>query len=152
MTDRAPAVARPGDGTEVLHGAGDHYTFRLTGEDTDGQYFTMEGVVPPGGGPPPHIQTREEESFYILEGEITFWAGGERISGTAGSWFNIPKGVVHNFKNETDETARLLIFFAPAGIEQAFREMVTDAENPAHIAAVGRKYGIDFLDGDETLD
>jgi len=46
----------------------------------------------------------------------------------------------------------LLIFFAPAGIEQAFREMVTDAENPAHIAAVGRKYGTDFLEGDETPD
>ncbi len=146
MTDRKAAVARPGDGTEVLHGAGDHYTFRLTGEDTDGQYFSMEGVVPPGGGPPPHVQTREEEAFYVLEGEVTFWADGKRIAGTTGSWINIPKGVVHNFRNETDRTARLLIFFAPAGIEQAFREMVTDADNPGHIAAVGRKYGMEFVD------
>ncbi len=144
MAPRTPAVARPGDGTEIIHGAGDEYTFRLTGDDTDGEYFVMEGLVPPGGGPPPHVQTREEEAFYILEGEVTFYADGEQIDGTTGSWVNIPKGVRHNFRNETDTTARLLIFFAPAGIERAFREMGTDAQNPAHIAAVGKKYGLDF--------
>ena len=83
MTDRTPAVARPGDGTEVLHGAGDHYTFRLTGDDTDGQYFTMEGVVPPGGGRHPTFR-RERKN------RSTSWKARSRSGLTASASQALP--------------------------------------------------------------
>ena len=51
---------------------GDVYRFLATGEDTNGKYALIEALVGPGGGPPPHVHSREEEGFYILEGEITF--------------------------------------------------------------------------------
>jgi mannose-6-phosphate isomerase-like protein (cupin superfamily) len=56
---------------------GDVYRFLATSEDTDGKYALWEAVVPPGGGPPPHVRSRKEESFCVLEGEITFTVSGE---------------------------------------------------------------------------
>jgi mannose-6-phosphate isomerase-like protein (cupin superfamily) len=50
---------------------GDVYRFLATGEDTNGKYALFEAIVPPGGGPPPHVHSREEEGFYILEGGAT---------------------------------------------------------------------------------
>ncbi len=49
-----------------------------------GQYALWEAIVPPGGGPPPHTHSREEEGFYVLEGEITFYVEGQPFVATAG--------------------------------------------------------------------
>ena len=69
-------VVRPGEGKRIAV-AGDLYTFLAEGEDTSKSYALWEAVVPPGGGPPPHIQGREDEGFYVLEGEISFVANGK---------------------------------------------------------------------------
>ena len=58
---------------------GDVYRFLATGEDTNGKYALWEAIVPPGGGPPPHVHSREEEGFYVLEGEITVQVGDKRL-------------------------------------------------------------------------
>ena len=47
---------------------GDRYTIKCSGNDTSGAYAMMEAIVPPGHGPPPHIHSREDEAFYVLEG------------------------------------------------------------------------------------
>ena|ERR1019366_538902 len=99
---------------------GDVYRFLATGEDTNGKYAMWEAIVPPGGGPPPHVHSREEEGFYILEGEITVHVGDERIVATAGMFANMPVGTPHSFKNESDKPARMLISVAPAGLEKMF--------------------------------
>ena len=101
---------------------GDIYRFVATGKDTAGQYAQWEAIVPPGGGPPPHYHTREEEGFYIVEGEVTFTVYDERIVATPGMFANIPVGVTHSFKNETDRPARMVITIAPAGLEEMFYE------------------------------
>ncbi len=62
---------------------GDVYRFLATGEETSGKYAQWEANVPPGGGPPPHVHSREEEGFYILEGEITLQIGDGRLVATA---------------------------------------------------------------------
>jgi len=61
---------------------GDVYRFLATGEDTNGKYALLEAIVPPGGGPPPHVHSREEEGFYILEGEITSQASAPEAGET----------------------------------------------------------------------
>ena len=102
---------------------GDVYRFLATGEDTNGKYAMWEAIVPPGGGPPPHVHSREEEGFYILEGEITLTVNGERIVATAGTFANMPVGTPHSFKNESDRPAKMLISVAPAGLEEMFFEV-----------------------------
>lgn len=82
-----------------------------------------EAIVPPGGGPPPHVHSREEEGFYILEGEITFTVNGEKIVAKAGTFANMPVGMPHSFKNESSQPAKMLISVAPAGLEQMFFEV-----------------------------
>ncbi len=139
----AVKIVRPTDEKKTIHAAGDDYSFLAVGAETNGHYFLMEAVVPPGGGPPPHIQTREEEGFYILEGEVVFRAGGERHVATSGTFLHVPRGIVHNFKNDSEEMARMLIFFAPAGIEGLMEKL---AASPADLLAIGREYGVEYFD------
>ena len=117
-----PVIRKPAQGRTVAV-VGDMYRFLATGEDTDGRYALWEAIVPPGGGPPPHVHSREEEGFYVLEGEITFTINGERVVATAGMFANMPVGTPHSFKNESDKPARMLISVAPAGLEKMFMEV-----------------------------
>ena len=117
-------------------GPGDHYTFLVTGEESGGAYFAMEALVPPGGGPPPHIHTREDETFYVLEGEVEFLLGDETIDAGPGDFVNIPRGTVHRFKNTGSETVKLILTFTPAGIENWFVETLDQAPNDVAIEDV----------------
>ncbi len=141
MAKRKVKIVRPGDERTTWRGAGDEYRVLATGDDTAGDYFIMEAAVPPGGGPPLHIQTRQEEAFYVLEGEVVFRADGERIVAGPGVYLNIPRDVPHRFENESDATVRMLIVFAPAGIERMFERMSADPDNYPTIA---NEYGVEF--------
>ena len=135
---------------------GDVYRFLATGEDTNGKYALIEALVGPGGGPPPHVHSREEEGFYILEGEITFTINGERVVATAGMFANMPVGVPHSFKNEGNKPAKMLTTVAPAGMEKMFMEIgvplaegATTALPPTRediekLLAIAPKYGIEI--------
>jgi quercetin dioxygenase-like cupin family protein len=117
-----PTLRQPNEGQTVAV-VGDVYRFMATGDDTDGKYAMFEACVPPGGGPPPHIHSREEESFFVLEGEITFQVGDERIVAKAGTFANMPVGSLHSFRDDADKTARMIVSVAPAGLEKMFLEV-----------------------------
>lgn len=102
---------------------GDVYRFLATGEDTEGKYALWEALVLPGGGPPPHVHSREEEGFYVLDGEVTLYINDQRTVATAGMFVNMPIGTLHAFKNESDKPLKMLIWVAPAGLEQMFFEV-----------------------------
>jgi mannose-6-phosphate isomerase-like protein (cupin superfamily) len=95
---RSPIIRTSAQGCTIAV-VGDVYRFLATGEETNGKYAMWEAIVPPGGGPPPHVHSREEEGFYILEGEITFTVGDERVVAKAGMFANMPVGTPHSFKN-----------------------------------------------------
>lgn len=120
--DRTAAIRRRNE-CRTIAVVGDVYSFLATGEDTNGKYALIEALVPPGGGPPPHVHSREEEGFYILEGEITFTLDGERVVAKAGTFANMPVGTPHSFKNESDRPAKMLISVTPAGLENMFFEV-----------------------------
>ena len=105
---------------------GDVYRFLATSEETGGRYSMFEATVLPGGGPPPHIHRREDETFYVLEGEITFQVGDERRVAKSGTFVHMPIGILHAFKNEASQPAKMLISFAPAGLEEMFFEVGKD--------------------------
>src|ERR1700722_11284710 len=116
------AVIRKTSEGRTVAVVGDVYRFLATGDDTNGKYAVWEAIVPPGGGPPPHVHSREEEGFYILEGEITLFIGDQRLIVSAGMFANMPVGTPHSFKNESGKPARMLISVAPAGLEKMFFE------------------------------
>ena len=151
MSKRKIKVVQPEDQVKVMFGAGDEYRFLATGDDTDGEYFLVEAIVPPGGGPPAHIQTREEEAFYILEGQLSFYGEDGETIARPGTYLNIPKGAKHRFYNNTDQTAKMLFFFAPAGIEKlfdAFMEMDEPSDLESAIKGMnilGEKYGVEYF-------
>ena len=114
-------IRKPAEGRTIAV-VGDVYRFLATGEDTNGKYALWEAIVPSGGGPPPHVHGREEEGFYVLEGEIIFQVGDRRLVASAGTFANMPVGTTHSFTNESGKTARMLISVAPAGLERMFFE------------------------------
>ena len=150
-------VYRRADAGDTYVGPGDLYRFIVTGEQTAGAYFVMEAIVPPGGGPPPHIHRNEDETFYILEGECSFRLGDETITARAGDFVNVPRGTVHNFQNRGTKPARMILTFTPAGIEKFFEETLEEALDPtlyppdnvmavaARYAAAAPRYGMEFL-------
>jgi quercetin dioxygenase-like cupin family protein len=152
---RQPTLRPFGKGRTIAV-VGDVYRFLATGEDTDGKYALFEALVGPGGGPPPHVHSREEEGFYVLEGEVTFTINGERVVATAGTFANMPVGAPHSFKNESARPAKMLISVAPAGLEQMFFEVgvpLAEGETTAlpptreeieRLLAVAPSYGIEI--------
>ena len=136
-------VIGPEDEKKTIYGAGDEYSFLGAGEATDRRYAFAEALIPVGGGPPPHIHTREEEAFYVLEGELIFRVGGRQVIATPRTFLHVPRGIPHQFKNESSGPARMVFFFVPAGIEAMFEKMGAD---PTNYIAIGREYGVEFVD------
>jgi mannose-6-phosphate isomerase-like protein (cupin superfamily) len=101
---------------------------KATAANTDGAYGLLESLVPPGFSPPMHVHHREDESFWVLEGEFTFRCGDRSVRGTPGSFFCLPRGVPHSFVVESDTPGRLLTLLTPGGGEQFFIEMGRPAE------------------------
>jgi quercetin dioxygenase-like cupin family protein len=97
-------------------------TIKIGRDDTAGQYGLLEIVVPAGVGSPWHVHPEEDEWFYVLEGELTFWVADTSLSLTAGSFAFGPKGVPHTFYAETGG-ARALVGFAPMQFEGFQREV-----------------------------
>ena len=65
-----------------------------------------------------HVHQDEDDSFFILEGELTFVVSGEEVRAPAGTFVLIPPGVEHGFRNDTDEVVRILNVHAPAGFDR----------------------------------
>lgn len=139
-----PTLRRPDEGRTVAV-VGDVYRFLATGAETDGKYAQWEAIVLPGGGPPPHVHHREEEGFFVLEGEITFTIGERRVVAGPGTFANMPIGVPHAFKNETDRPARMILTIAPAGLEEMFFEVGTAVPAGATTAGPPTKAEIEKL-------
>ena len=102
---------------------GDRYTIKASGNDTGGAFAMIEAIVPPGNGPPPHIHSREDEAFYVLEGELQFHTQDRSFSATSGAWVTLAKELLHYFKNTGSKPARMLIVVTPAGLEEFFLEI-----------------------------
>lgn len=126
--NKTDAVVGGGDGS-VVSVVGDTYRLVTTGEQTGGAYALIDMLVPPGGGPGPHSHAQFEEAFYVLSGEIEVGTEAGFYTAKAGDFVRIPKGgMVHQFTNKSDSTARLLCLAVPAGLESLFREIGQPAQ------------------------
>jgi quercetin dioxygenase-like cupin family protein len=96
--------------------------------DTSGAFSLFEATLVPGTEPPPHVHSREDELFYILEGEFDVYVEKEVFKGKTGECIFLPRLQPHTFIIRSPRL-RLLILFAPAGVEEAFRTMSSPAQN-----------------------
>jgi mannose-6-phosphate isomerase-like protein (cupin superfamily) len=141
---------------------GGHLAVKAAAADTDGRFSQLEFTDPLGTAPPVHIHHREDETFYVAEGEVSFFVGDERIEATAGDYVFAPCDVPHTYLVRSEQ-ARMLVTYAPAGIEQFFIEMglpVLDERQPpvpvvpdhdTFARAMGA-YGVDLIGPPPALD
>jgi quercetin dioxygenase-like cupin family protein len=136
---------------------------KLDGEDTGGRFALWEGVLPRGAAPPLHSHP-QDETLYVLEGELTAWVvddpGDADWATNAGRHCGpgdvllAPAGVAHSFRVESD-TLRALFLSTPAGIERFVRGLAEPARwpwlqpppdgprvDPERVAAVERETGM----------
>ena len=106
-------VVRPGTGVRT-----GNVEFLALSEHTPRFNMAVIDMAPEREGPEAHVHPDEDDSFYILEGEITFVLGDEEISAPAGTFVLVPPGVEHTFANRTKAPARILNVHAPAGFDR----------------------------------
>ena len=143
-----------GDG-EAVWFAPNRMTIKATAETTGGAYGLFEALVAPRSGPPLHVHHREDEAFWVLEGELTMVCGDETFSAVPGSYVFLPRGVPHTFVNEGDTPARMLTLISPGGGERFFVDAGRAPEGeglpPAgppdveKLARVGAEYGNEIV-------
>ena len=97
-------------------------TMKTDGKSTHDAYSMFEYAIPPQtSGPPPHLHTREDESFICLAGRLDVMLGGENFTLEHGDYLYLPRDVVHTFRNSSDEEARVISVVSPAGLEATTR-------------------------------
>ncbi len=114
----------PGEGRQLsLPDRGAIVTLKAIGGDTGGQFSVVESApAPEAPGLPMHRHHRSDEALYILEGAVTVRVGDRLETVAAGSFVFIPRGTAHMFWNPGPHAARVLVIFAPAGVERFLEE------------------------------
>ena len=107
-----PIVVRPGQGHHV-----GNIEFLARSQDTPRFNLGLLTVPPHSHGPPPHIHESEDDSFYVLEGELTFTVEGKDLVAEAGTFVLVPPGLEHTFANNGDVEVRAVNVHAPAGFD-----------------------------------
>ena len=121
---------------------------KATGEDTDGAFAVFEENEPVDTGL--HVHAREDELFYVLDGEHVFTVGDTDHHAGPGDLVFAPRGVPHAQRRVVPRTGRTLVLTAPAGLEGFFRDLA-DAERagvlgPEAYDRASREYGITWLE------
>jgi mannose-6-phosphate isomerase-like protein (cupin superfamily) len=107
--------------------------FRLTSEETAGNFSVVEVSSFPGEGVSPHLRTDREELLYVLDGTVDFSSGSRIVRVGRGSLVFVERGELHGFRNVGSDTAWLLDVHSPGGFESLFEEAgvpATDSARP----------------------
>jgi quercetin dioxygenase-like cupin family protein len=157
---RAATIVRhhdQGDATWFLNSL---VTTKATHAETGGAYRLMEHLLTAAANPPMHVQTDEEEAFFVLEGEIEFEVDGVLRLARAGTFAFVPRGVAHAFRVLTPEARMLVLasaptgapggglhhFFEEAGVPAAARVLpMPEAPDPVALTAIAAAHGIDIM-------
>src|ERR671917_1168153 len=124
------AYLPPGEGTRSLWVLGELVTYKIISYQTGGAYSLFEVTTQPGSGPPPHVQHREDEALYVLEGEYEFLVDGNTLRVGSGSLVYVPKGALHAHRNVGEVPGRMLTTHTPGDLYELFFE---NAGRPAEL-------------------
>jgi len=98
---------------------GSRFRWLATTPETGGAFALAEVTIRAGAEPPPHTHENEEETFYLLEGDVDFVVDGVVTPARPGDLLVLPRGRQHGFRVNSPE-ARLLLMVTPGGLEEAF--------------------------------
>jgi quercetin dioxygenase-like cupin family protein len=149
-----PQFLGPGEG-EAIWFLRNRMTIKATADTTGGAFGLVESSIAPGFSPPLHVHRLEDESFYVLEGDLTMRCGERTFRATAGAFVFLPRNIPHTFVVEGDRPARMLTLLTPGGGERVFIEGGRPAEHdglppatPPDIEALKRvsgRYGAEIV-------
>jgi len=143
-----PKIVRADEGVRTAF-PGERARMIISSEDTNGQFTLGEVEVDPDCGPPPHVHTREDETFFVQSGRIEYWIDGKRIEAGPGTVVFAPRNIPHAFRGISDEPARALVMITPGGFEQFFKRYAelrsTEQADLQQIVALAAEYGLSFL-------
>jgi quercetin dioxygenase-like cupin family protein len=148
---RVPKLVPPDGGQAIWWMGDDRIRFQALTPDTGGAYTWWIDEPPAGVGPPRHVHSREEEGFYVLDGEVVFQAGQVKATAGPGTFIALPAGIPHGWRNGKTQ-ARLITFTAPAGNEGFFLELGEEKKGPRRVmplAEINRRserYGVTYLE------
>lgn len=119
--------------------------FKVVPRETNGGLFIIEHANMIKGGPPLHCHLRQEEWFYVIEGEVLFQVGDTRKQLRAGDSILGPRLVPHTFSKIGETPARMLIAFTPAGKMEEFLRITAVPNPPVQDAAFFRRYDMELI-------
>jgi quercetin dioxygenase-like cupin family protein len=145
------AAVVPSSQRQILRAFGEEVHLRLTGEQTGGRQTLWTEITPPGGGPPPHYHSNADETFYVIEGHVSFFKDGQWQEVTPGSAAYMPRGVVHTFRNVGQTPLRMLVSTSPSGFETFFAKCAEEfaksgSPDMERIMAISAEHGIHFVE------
>ena len=116
----------------------------VDGSMTAGTSAVTVQLTPPGGGPPLHSHTREDETFTVLEGEFELFSDGEWHKLPVGDLFFAPRGGIHTFRNAGKTMGKIAVFISPAGMEHFFEALagLTPEKDMPRILEIFAEYGL----------
>jgi quercetin dioxygenase-like cupin family protein len=139
----------PHNGGKQVNILGIPMLIRVYGRDTNGIVSVVESHDVPGGGPPPHIHHREDETFQVLEGEYEFLVGGKTIVAKPGTTLFAPRGVAHTYRYLGTTPGRLICVITPSGFEGFFEEIGTlspqQQQDIPRVMEIAKKFGLEIL-------
>jgi quercetin dioxygenase-like cupin family protein len=149
MNPVKPIIVPAGEGTE-LRAFGDVLSVLLGGEQTGGMLAVMFDVTPPGGGPPLHVHSKEDELFLVVEGRISYCVEGVWTEVGPGGAVFLPRGSAHCYRNVGTTPSRQWILTTPSGFEQFFARCADEFAKPggpdrSRIVEICRNQGIELL-------
>lgn len=148
----------PGEGKRTSWVLGELVTYKVSSQRTGGAFALFEVATPAGAAAPPHVQHREDEFFFVIEGEYEFQIEGRTLRVRTGSLLYVPKGTLHRHKNVGKVVGRMLVTQTPGGLYEHFFEEVgtfTGAEDGSfafedqpeevgRILEIAAEYGIEI--------
>jgi quercetin dioxygenase-like cupin family protein len=115
----APYTVPPGAGLSDVWWKTGRVQTKASGAETRGSFSQIETIDPRGTATPLHVHYNEEETFYVLEGEVSLFVEGARHDLSAGGFALVPRGLQHGYLVRS-EVARMLVTFSPSGFEDVF--------------------------------
>lgn len=133
-----------------LNIVGEQTLVKVSAADSDGLLSFFHLDAPPMSGPPRHVHSREDELFYVLEGDLVFELDGEQHTVSTGGTVYLRRGIVHAYQNFTERPARLLIATTPGEFSSFFEEMsamtpVGGMPEMEPLLALHARYGITIV-------
>ncbi len=154
MSGQSRAYMMKADEGQAIWFAGALMLLKAGSDQTDGGFAFLDQRVPGNYAAPRHVHHAEDEAWYVLEGNATFYCGDETFAAGPGSWVFLPRDIPHTF-HVGPEGGRLLTLSAPAGFakfvkaagKQAPRLAIPPQEPPdiEQLAKTAAQYGIEIV-------